>query len=99
MVSTSSTRPVVGSTTRAARLSFPAGGVEDEVVVVATTEADLLVVGIDARTDGHGLGEVEGRSRHGPNLARRDERVVYGGRLGSPESGSRARGCRRCPSG
>ena len=70
-------RPDVVSVTRTASRSVPACAVEDEVVVVALAELDLLVVGVDARADGSRLAEVERRARDRPQLAGRDQRRVH----------------------
>lgn len=55
-----------------------AGGVEDEVVVVAEAVAQLLVVGVDVTAYGFGGAEIEGGAFDGAYLAAGHERAVDG---------------------
>ena len=48
-------------------------------MVVAFAELDLLIVGIDARADGGGLGEIERRAGDGLQFAGGDQVGVHGG--------------------
>src|SRR4029453_6441237 len=51
----------------------PPASVQDEVVVVALADGDLLVLRLDTGADGRRLSEVEGRARNRSQLPGGDE--------------------------
>src|SRR5690349_18257282 len=52
--------------------AFPPA-IQYPVVVISLAEFDLLIVGVNASTDGGWLGEIEGGAFHGTKLASRDQ--------------------------
>ena len=53
--------------------------VEDEIVVVSATQADLLVVRVDGFAHATGHAQVKGRAAHGPIFAGGDQALVHHG--------------------